>query len=525
MRSINFLIFVFLLLNIAPVFSQNFDIQESEPLKEEPVVGWLKIFQLSDGKTALLHITERDGFHVWVYSKERKLLVDKFAKPQFNSKGRLELRTTEILSAFDQGDELVTFLSIEEKKQPTSLYRVIIDTNDGKLKSEELVAKLQPNSKKVKNKFLVRHDDKSGNYAIGLYNATEFSKNKQVQLVFYDANHTKMTEAYFIPTSGEYKALRLVEFMVLDNQVIALVGSDLEKNKGTVFIGSLKSDHDFFYVKEKDFNGDQKLAEAVLKYNPQEKFIVALSLLTYAPDLNSVYGLYSSNLTVFDPESLSTKYVKDLDNPSVEVNYESFANTDHKYEGVPSDFHVNSDGTYSVIYERRFYRLKGSVVLASLLGDAVVSTFSPELRLQKETLVPKSHSLQGDISVLIHNDVRNEATKLLGSNQYKFLSYVNGAESNYLLYNDVFSNGEKIKESGKLALISGVSATDAFYVDINKAANNYDRTALFGKKAESRDYQFGMFSVADYDQESHTYATLRLNAHDGKTIQVIWVKI
>ncbi|MBL3656297.1 hypothetical protein [Fulvivirga sediminis] len=525
MRAFNFLIFVFLLFNISPSVSQDFKIQESEPLKEEPVVGWLKIFQLSNGKTALLHITESEGFHVWVYNKERKLVLDKFAKPQFKSKGQLNLRTTEIASAFDQGTELVVFLSLEEKKSPPSLYRVIIDTNDGKLKSEEVVAQLQPHKKSIKNKFLVRHDEKSGNYAIGLYNATEFSKNNQVQIAFYSANHTKLTEAYFIPSGGDYKALRLVEFMVLDNQVTALVASDIGTYKGTVFIGRLKSDQDFFYVKEKDFNGDKKLAEAVLKFNPHENLIVALSLLTYAPDLNRTYGLYSSNLIVFDPESLSTKYVKDLDVPNVEVNYTSFENKDHKYIGVPSDFHVNRDGTYAVIYERRFYRLKGSVVLASLLGDAVVSTFSQELRLQKETLIPKNHFLGGDIPVLAHNDARNRASKLFGSNQYKCISYVNGAESNYLLYNDLFSNTQEIKDSGKLATVSGISATDAFYTNINKATNNYDRTSLFGKKEESRDYQFCMFSTADYDQESHTYATLRLNAHEGKTIQVIWIKI
>ncbi|UII23331.1 hypothetical protein [Fulvivirga ligni] len=503
--------------------AQNFTIEESEALEREPVEGWMKLLYLSNGNTALIHFTEEQGIELRVYGTDRKLLLEQVARPQYNSKGAIHLDKSKIEGVFSFGADLVSFINIYSKEGPT-LYRVIIDLNTGKLKSEEAIATLMPEKKVSTNYFVVRKDENSDNYAVAVCNRTEFDKNKQIKISYYNGTHKNIAESYFVAPINDFKAFDLVDMYVFSSKkVVALARSyGKEEDQYGLYIGALEAGSDYFVVKEKEAKELKWIQEGALRFDAKNNNLVLLSLSAYRRG----FDIYFTNIVIFNSDNLDTKFIKTLDLPDVELNYITYGQTSKRYTGIPQNLVLNDDGTYSIVYEIKFTRSKGNIVEGTGLGGAVVSVLSPELKTLKSTLIAKGHWLTGAVDDLLPYSNENKATKLFVSNHYKSIAYVDGATGKYAIYNDFMENEKKIEETGKLRNLNGVTDTDAFYINCSPDAESHKKTLLYGENATARDHKFTMVGVSAFDKQSHTYITLKLvQSREGKKLKVVWIKM
>jgi len=539
MRIFNLSLLVILCsLSVSISSAQKFTIEESQPLEEEPVDGWLKLIQLSNGKTALLHITEKDGMRLRVYDKSRRLVVDKTVEPQFETKGKLKIKNTSIEAIFAAKTDLVVFVNTLHKRTPI-LYRVIIDTEAGKLKKEQEVARLDKYNafsgyamvygKVPPARFYVRKDEHSDNYAVALFNSFESDRNKRIKLIHYNSDHELINEAYYLSPNDEYKYLELIDLIVLGKKKVIACANAYNTNKldeGIVLFASLEKDKTHVEVKRLQFTENQYFSAGMIRYNTHEDLLVMLGMQFEGKDSGflstKTTRYYTPKLIFFDPNDYSTVFYKSLKTPDVNIDYKTYGDTDKEFNGLPQIFYINNDGTYTIVYEeiRNISRSRGATT--ALLGSMVVSTLDQKAQVINNYLIPKNHNLVGYHPPLYLATRDATAQLLYVTNHYKSFSYVNGTTGKYIFFNDVIENLDRV-DNGKLTLISGISGTDGFVCDIDEGA--MDRSLLYGKTEKDKYHNFSMFTVSDYNKSNGYYATLKLELKRKKNLKVTWIKL
>jgi hypothetical protein len=116
---------------------------------------------------------------------------------------------------------------------------------------------------------------------------------------------------------------------------------------------------------------------------------------------------------------------------------------------------------------------------------------------------------------------QGSAQAMIGGNQYKSFSYVNGKGTNYIFLNDLVENIEKVTK-GDIETVSSISECDAFVYSLT--GERFKKDLLFGKPV-AKSHSFAMFSVSDFNPTTGIYATLKLENNRGKKLKVIWLKL
>ncbi|UII34165.1 hypothetical protein LVD17_10115 [Fulvivirga ulvae] len=523
LRFIKLSFFIFIC--SATAFSQNLTIEESEPLKEEPTDGWLKLFQFSNGNTALIHITEKDGMQLWVYDSSRKLKLNKPLNPQFHTKGNLSIKKgASIEAAFSIGSDLVLFIEMIYTRAPI-LYRVIINTDNGAIKEENEVARLDKYSAFAgyamaygnvpQPKFYIRKDEHSDNYAVALFNSFVSDRNKRIKLIHYGSDHQIINSAFYHSPNEEFKYLDLIDMVVLGDKKVIACANGFNTNKsdeGTVLFASLEKGDSYVNVKKLQFTENQYFTSGMLRYNKKENLVVMLALKQSG-------SAYTPKLIFFDADTYSTVFYKDVSTPNVDFEHSEIFGKDKKFNALPQIIYINDDGTYTMVFEEITIYTSSNGSSSTTLGSMVVSILDRQAKVLHNTLIPKSHFIVGYYPALYPANRNIEVVRLIHSNQYKSFSYACGQEGKYIFFNDIIENLENIKK-GKLTRIAGIGETDAFVCEVNSR----QRGLLYGQP-EKKTHNFAAFRISDYNKESGYFTTLKLENSRDKKATITWIKL
>lgn len=491
---------------------QNLHIEESEPLKEEPGGGWLKLLQLSTGSTALVHITEKDGIQLWVYDSTRSLKLNKVLEPKFDTKGKIRAQRSTVNGALTIKNEVVIFISIWGYGA-SNLHRIIINTDTGTFREDQIYDDVSSSG------VFVRKDENSDHYGLALHYKYGSDPQKKLRLVHFDSDHKIIHTGYVV--KDEFKIFKPLDLLVVGDRKLSIYvtghNSD-ELDEGAIFFGSLEKGKPEVIVKKLPFTENQHFPFGMLRYDKHKNQIVMLALK------QNVGSQYSPMFMFFDADTYTTLFYKTLNPPDVNKEYQKIFGEDKDFNALPQTFHINDDDTYTLVYEELkniiAQHSSGAVVgSSSVLGSMAVSILNNEAKEIHSELIPKEQFLTAYYPPLYLASRKTDVEKLTGANHFKSFSYANANEGKYLFFNDVVENLEKVK-NGKITRLMGISDSDAFVCN----ASTKTRSLLFGHPPKKA-HNFAMFTVSDYNPQSGIYATVKVEYNRNKKTKITWIRL
>jgi len=504
---------------VSETIGQPFQIQESAtfPVFNE---GELKIMLLGNGNTAFVHRID-ENFNYQLYNSDRKVIVQQVFTPK-----SFDHRRGGIVSLFLVGSDIVLFYGVNERLVPV-LYRIIIDSNSGKIVKEEEIGR----SNKLKGTdlyalslgnaqpagFYIRKDKNSDHYAVGLFNSFESDRNKRIEIRHYNGKHEVINQAFYLSPNNEFKYLELVDFIVMGGEKViacAYAFNTGDEKASSLFLAQLQKGSSSIQAKQLDFTEDLHITNGVLRRVPGTDLVALLSLAKL--DSKRGKNIYGAFLSFLNAKTLALEYNKTIDIPGLRETYKNIFGPKSEYNGVPQNLYVNEDGTYTLVFEEI-----STVGTSTVLGSTGICVLDKNAKEIYNYITPKIHSLEGVAYRPMYIREREERPQWAGWNEYKSFAYVNSANKKYIFFNDLVENLENLKKS-KINNVYTITDTDAFSFALSDG--KVDRQFLFGQP-ERKCHAYAMFAVSDYDPRSGTYVTLRVNNCKDKKMQVIWMNL
>lgn len=541
--------FFLLVCSHAVAFSQFKTIAEG-PVFDEPEDGFARILQMKNGNTLFIQITQKNGLDIKIYDAKHKQKTMKHVAPKYG-----KLRKAFVEGIFEVNGDAVLMIGETDGRTPV-LYRLVLDGVTAAIKDEETVAELLPYSTKnvyamiyggvPPPAFYVRKDPFSDNYAVALMNTFESDRNKRIEVIMYGADHKELARAYYKSPEDKYKYMEYIDMVIVDAKTVNVLAYAFNTrasggNENVLVLATLDKGASTVSVQELEFAHNLEIDRGVVKYNPVSKKMI---MMAYVAESNKKKAKKFTTLAFIDPVKRTVDKVSTIfPDKANEKSLELFGKK-AEYEGLPQNFFINPDGTFSVVYEELTVMTRTTSSTPFGIGGGSVSTFShthtksnvelghlavSNLDKDGKTInsyfIPKNQFLF-DIfpSSFYHARREGSAAELSVGDQFKSFAYVNGKDKLYVLFNDVEENEERMKK-GKLTTIKAVSDCDGFSYTLDGNDALPPRQFLFGKPAGKKDHNLVLFAVSDYDQEKNMYVTLRLNVEKGKKgVQLVWME-
>lgn len=329
------------------------------------------------------------------------------------------------------------------------------------------------------------------------------------------------------PETGEdYNNIWFKDMLVIGGDrvvVFYFASANKYEQKGISYMGIAAKGSSAIIYKKLNVPEDQFYRGAIARYNPAGKNIAFITI----GKQNVKKDDYSVYLNIVDPFSGKSENIKSF-LPSGQLNtaYKERYDKKKDYTGFPQDLYVNHDGSFSVVYEEQSvqYTSSGSYSRTdSKLSKMLITNLDKNGKFLAEYMVPKEHwIIFTNLSLFYHSDMADEAQELFRGNQYKSFVYLNGNKSNYIFFNDTERNNEVKKD--KFAEVQGVADCDAFLYKLTGNDLFPKREYAFGEPVKG--HILALFSASDYDKETNTYVTIKLNKESArdKMVSLVWLQ-
>ncbi len=518
-----------------PAYALKYDLSQGF---KEPTDGSLKVMLLKNGNTALLRIKSTEGISITLFDTNRKKISK--IKHDSNLWGTTKTNSPEIKRIYEIDGNMVIFIQQTLDRTPV-LFRLVIDGQTGTRLKEEKIGSLHRYGSKdfyamkfgdvLPDDFYIEKDEYSDNYAVVHFMGFEPDRNKRIQVVHYNKEHQEISRAYFNSPDNQFKYLNYVGMIVLGNKsvLVTVYGYNTDNSGGKdsrLIVSKLEKGSPSFKHKLLEFTDDFKDTKAILRYNPQTDVLAMLSITMVSTQKKFLQAVgtatYMPLLTFIDPNSFSLLKVIPLQLPKLDELAQKNGSP-NGFAGLPQDFYINANNTYTVVSEeitKKLVRHQSRIV--TYLGNIGVSTIDANGDETASNLIPMSQTGKGGLyNPMYLNERRNTVQELYFGAQFLSFSYNKSQTAGYIFFNDNAKNTESIR-NGKIATVNAISGTDAFYHVLKNG--DFQREYVFGNPEGKNDKRFAMFSVSDYNPDTHTYVTIMIDKEDNKKVaKVAWV--
>jgi hypothetical protein len=484
-----------------------------------------RILQLKNGNTLFFEFTAKDGLVVRPYdSKHTEGEVVHIEKLLF---GKYD-RSTSIEALFEMDGDVAIFISELQGKVPT-LYRIIIDGKNGKLKEDKLIASIDKISftdgyaltfgDVPMPGFYVKKDPGSNNYAVVYMRSFEEDRNKRIEVFHYGTGHHLISQAFVNSPGDAYKYLFYNDILVMGKDKVCL----LVFAKNTKASGGKSSELLFVNLNA----GDKETTSTALDFT--KRFEAVQGQIKYNPVTQKLIFLLTGSDSVKTGKSVP--YIAYFDPATKKVNhYDEVYPTDAKSKalelygagygaiGFPQDIYFRQDGGFNIIFENRFIAStdpsSGRGISWPVRRNISVGCYDSTGKSLSSYYIPCEHSMddQQNHSPLAHKDY----------DRFKTSFYIDTKEKPYIILNDLFEN-----DAPKGKFVRQVDAPfecDAFWFDISGKEVMPRRKFLFGLP-EDKEHNLAIVSVSDYNPETNVYTTLRYSKErKHKGVYLVWLQ-
>jgi hypothetical protein len=519
---------LFCMLFTFPVFAQFKQVAESQ-IFEENESGLAKILLLKNGSTVFLQTTKRK-FEVQIYDAQHKKIVGKEIEPAFFDK-----RNWNIESVFEINGNIILMVTIYESRTPV-LMRVIIDGQNGNLKEEKEIARLDRigafagyamvfGGVPIPD-FFVRKDPKSNYYAVAMLNSFESDRNKRIEIIHFGPDNKEVSHAFYASPDDRYKYMDYIDMAVVGKESVAILvkGYNTRHSGGEeseLLLGKLAAGAKTISITSLNFAKDKIVSGGIVRYNSVTDRIIMLAAVK---DKRKSEG-YTTVLAFVNPATNKIDMTNDIYPEEAGARALDVFGRKNPFIGMPQNIYINDDGSFSVYFETTRIFTNPNRGSYSQLGSIAIANYSILGSPTGSYLMPKNHEIFGTVVFSFYKSEQEEKMVTLNrGNQYKYSAYLDGKKKAYLLFNDIERNGPKVM-NGNLTTIQGVGECDAFYYDVSGSEVMPDRQFVFGKPDARRTHNLAVFGVSAYNREDNIFCTLKLEKEKGdKGVKLVWLQ-
>jgi hypothetical protein len=498
--------------------------------------GWTKVLQLRNGNTGLLELSNKEGMNFYLFNPQhKKISAGKLNLPKIGDK----IKNYQVEGVYDISGDFVFFITGGEDgnvKKPV-FFRAIIDGATGKVKSEEIIGKL--NEMTMGDAFgmafgdtdipafIVEKDPDSDYYAIIKYNTTAAETKDRIEVTHYGPDHKAINKANYNTPTDKYKFTKFMSAYVhgADYVLISACAFNTKKSGGEeirYYVAQLNKGKTTFTQKELQYTEYTKTAKTWFTYNKPKGIV---NMLLFNAD-----GVIFQNI---NPTSMVLDKPYSPDFTSLNNFYKNQMGNKKDFGGVMEGSFVDKNGNITYLYQQLTKKVASSgmgmpaQVEACIFGDVALVTTSPEGKEVSSTAFPLSIYRKGDHDYMQYNSakkgrkVNGGMTPVSDNDWYYGIDFITTENACYLLFNNTIDNMEKPddKNAGRITGISGTAGVIYTYKG-GKLTKDY----LMGTPANKKEAKFINPGSSDYNAATKTYATVVTSPKDKKCY-VMWTKI
>jgi len=499
--------------------------------------GWTKLVQLRNNNTGLIEITKKEGANFTLFNAQRKKISS--GKLPF-TKIQDKMGLFQIEGVYDIAGDFVVFIigTEEDNKKKPVFYRVIIDGNTGKLKSEDLVGSLDEMSMGAAYgmvfgdtdvpTFVIEKDPDSDYYAVIKYNSIAAETKDRIEVSHYGPDHKVINKANYNTPTDKYKFTKFLSAYVhgSDYVLIATSAFNTKKSGGEearYYVAQLNKGKTTFIQKELQYTEYTKKAETYFVYN-KPKDIVNMIL---------IIKNYQINQNI-NPTSMALDKPYAADYSKIETIYKTKMERKDEFGGLPEGVFVDKAGNVTFLIQQVSKRLGSAPmgmpapVEATIFGDVALITMSPEGKEVSSAMFPCRIYRKGDHNLFCYNSARKGRkvngglSPVFDNDWYYGIDFISTENGSYLFFNNTIDNMEKpeTKEAGQ---ITGISGTNGVMYTYKKGAE-IKKEFMFGQPENKKEAKFINPGSSDYNSTSKTYCTI-LTDPKLKKSTVVWTKL
>lgn len=502
----------------------------------EPRKGWNKILIMKNGNTAYVH-NNGGTMHLRLYGKDRKLIKDRNIPYKGSVKGGVVGEKDECKDMFEQNGNIVVLMTTDDDcgmggyiNCVKSLYRIVIDPVEAKiLQGDKLCSAAKVRSwgynlsYMTLNDIFVTRDPVSDMYAVLEFSGYTEKKDKpdRIKLMTYDGENKLLKTVVLNAPSTEDKAVHFAGLCMYDKTVYLGTNMRNKKEKGLevpLCISVLKNDADnfettVFDIKPFGINSDNQLL-----YNLGSQTLQMLT--TTETDKDTKHGFLiayattttyqATGISQIDVNTMTIKSTVGLDYSIADEYAKQKLGDEDGFGGNSPVFYLNSDNTITVIPENRYTVTKGNPGGVSMKTDSYVS---------KIGLIKLDENSKAMESMVMRIREVGGATNGQAAKYYFDYKYINTPTASYIVLNDLpenFDKPETVKPHKMLTISDGNT------ILYKVADGEVEKSYLWGTPEKKRDNKFAIIGETTYDENSKTWATIKVNGLDKKAC-VAWV--
>jgi len=524
------------------LLAQQFSTEKSEPF-DEPAFGWNKVLQLKNGNTFYFHATTKQGIEVYVYDRNRKLIVGRAVESNLWDKGKM--RSTAIKGLFEIGGEPVIFIAQANDRRPT-LYRMQLDPATGAVIKEEEIGS-QPEMPGFAGRYMlynnvdmsdmtIEKDTRSDCYAVIFLNSFPYDSSQKIKVVHYNAMHQMLSTASL---DAAVRMTYLAAVVDGDKRVFLLTGrSDRNNNSdfSDLVISRLNKGNAVFDQKPLLFPRDLNEAKAQMLYDHTTNKLRLLTLNLSATNkeskekTTSYYGTYISNI---NPETLSLSGAHPLKGEKINAYAKEYIDKQYEYVGIPQYMTINKDNTTTVLSEeirqvRYGYKGETGGQTNTTLGPIGISVISDTGAEFRGYMIRKKQRAEGQFPKLYIAERKKGYYKSAQTlvtqpdiNAFLTFDYIDAPHGRYVIFNELPGN-LGLAEEDKSKIVSSVSETSAICYRLDDGKLDYFH--LFGDPDGTNSNTFCYIQSSDFREETSTYASLVVERNGrNKLARIVWL--
>ncbi|PUZ20644.1 hypothetical protein GA0116948_113113 [Chitinophaga costaii] len=475
-----------------PTWAQTTDAQVifSAPI-EEPASGWCKLLLLKNGHTFFLRFTPHDGILVNIYDTAHTLQrTDTIGSIGWDAHSMAD---AEIDGLYEINGQVVLFLQQQLKYKPT-LFRLVLDGNDGHLLREDKLGELasiqQHQAAALNNEAshdcFVEKDPRSGYYAVALFNGTELAHDStdagHVEVIHFAPDHHEIHRVqYYLPDSS-YEYFNYLNMQVQGGEAVYLASMafNTHTNKhhedSRLLIARLGATDTVFTFQPADQQHGAGNAWGMLQCMPGQPLRL---LVTAQPaDINrkkntSLMPVYFLS---FDARTLQPVAQEQLPMAAASDYAKAHLQYQDKYTGMLQAWLPLADGSSLLLQESIRQFIQGGATFKKTitgLGDAGITHLDANGKEEGAVVLNKIQSAAGTYQPFYQYrrnksewSFRNRNT-MAGVNGYLSYAMVQNKKGNYFLYNQLVSTtpGDYSVATRPLRTISEAGLVCYHYVD------------------------------------------------------------
>jgi hypothetical protein len=421
---------------------------------------------------------------------------------------------------------------------------MIIDPNDAKLKSEEIIATAKSGADGQKYDsyddtrtygFLLKKDPESDYYAVLSCLSIKATEGDNFQIIHFSPEHKEINKATFSAPDKTFSFINYLSIHVKSDKYVIL-GSFLynsdkfqQNAKSKTYLSKLKNGStSFSHVEIKEASAFQR-SHGKFEYDPINNllFLIIETNLEQTKTSNYAFFLQPINpddLTLLPLFSLPTQKADEYFVTNVKPNSKT------GFQGMPQNYLVDQSGNHMVLFQNTILKSSSSS-RQTFFNEIAITSFDKGGKELYGFIIPCNYYLDGSHVQFTYYDGKKGYKPGLAWTGSGFPRYwlfhidmVSSKKFNYIFMNnrpDNFEDPDNIKKKQMMTL-SSLTAT--YY----KLQTNGELTKdyLFGKPSKTNANQFCNFNASDFNPLTGQYVTIVTQEIKGDKIsKVVWFNL